>query len=173
MVKNELWSRHRLLTLLITGMVSLMVLSGCSAASKRPMVGTEMNLESAGQEVYILFISYPHLNHGRNQDRRNNGGFVSQRGPKTMALIGAGGFKEFPPSITFEWLTGLGVDPKDMGSDDYIARGTPYSKTIDLTVIPDAALQEVHADPKRKLLQLTFTFKDDDVTMKWAVYKWR
>lgn len=154
-------------------MVSLMTLGGCGAASKRPMVGTEMNLESKGQEVYILFITYPPLDHGRNLDRRHNGGFVSQRSPKTMALIGAGGLKEFPSSITFEWLTGLGVDPENMGADDYIARGTPYSKTIDLTVIPDAALQEVHADPKRKLLQLTFTFKDDDVTMTWAVYKWR
>lgn len=173
MVKNELWSQHRLLTLMVMGIVGFLTLSGCSAATKRPMVGTEMNLKSESQEVYILFISYPHLNPGRDPNRRNNGGFVSQRSPKTMALIGAGGFKEFPPSITFEWLTGLGVDPKDLGSDHYIARGTPYSKTIDLTVIPDAALQEVHADPKRKLLQLTFTFKDDDVSMKWAVYKWR
>ena len=50
--------------------VSFLPLSGCSAAAKRPMVGTEMRLESAGQDVYILFISYPHLNPGRNQERR-------------------------------------------------------------------------------------------------------
>lgn len=170
MVKNQLWSEHRLLTLLVMSIISLLALSGCSAAAKRPMVGTEMRLESAGEKVLIRYVTYPHLDRGRD---RPDALFVSQRGPKTMALIGAAGFKEFPPSITFEWLTGLGVDPTDMGSDHYIARGTPYSKTIDLTVIPAAALQEVHADPKRKLLQLTFTFKDDDVSMKWAVYKWR
>lgn len=165
MVKNELWSRHRLLTLLITGMVSLMVLSGCSAASRRPMVGTEMTLQAERGMVEVHYIIYPHLDRGRKMY-----GIVSQRSPKTMALIGAGGFKEFPPSITFEWISGF---DEDAPREQWEVQGKSNRKTIDLTVIPDAALQEVHADPKRKLLQLTFTFKDDDVTMKWAVYKWR
>ncbi len=172
MVKNELWSRYGLLRLLLVSIFSLMTLGGCSAASKRPMVGTEMNLESTGQEVYVLFITYPPLDRGGSLERRN-GGFVSKRGPKTMALVGADGFKKFPPSISFEWLTGLGEHTVDAGYDQFLAQGKRYHKTIDLTVIPDAALQEVHADPKNKLLQLTFTFKDDDVSMKWAVYKWR
>lgn len=164
MVENELWSRHRLLTLLIAGIVGL-ALSGCSAASRRPMVGTEMTLQAEGGMVEVHYIIYPHLDRGRKMY-----GIVSKRSPKTMALIGAGGFKEFPSSITFEWISGF---DEDAPREQWEAQGKLNRKTIDLNLIPDAALQEVRVDPKKKLLQLTFTFKDDDVSMKWAVYKWR
>lgn len=161
MVEEKLRHRRSILKSLLVVSAGVISLGGWG----RKAIGFSLNWESVGSDVTVHYIRFQG---GTNEQKQYMG--ISKRSPKQYAYMpyDTNGIPEW---MEVEWVYGV-IDAETYELEHKYAK--PAKARFDLKdLIPQSAIDEVAADRGRKQLKLTFTFNEDQLGMRYEIYKWR